>query len=97
MVLSLRADILSPSLITPDLLMHITSVFEAANSDVTTGTKLSRRRCDAFLQRIFANQKKIELTKKRESSEYFRTMQMRGDLFLASNSLESRMGLLMIR
>ena len=66
MVLSLGADdfIAKPYNI-QILLMHITSVLRRANSDVTTGTKLSHAgvTLDSSSCKVSANQKSVELTK----------------------------------
>ena len=66
MVLSLGADdfIAKPYNI-QILLMHITSVLRRANSDFTTGTKLSHAgvTLDSSSCKVSANQKSVELTK----------------------------------
>lgn len=66
MVLSLGADdFIAKPYNTQILLMHITSVLRRANSDVTTGTKLSHAgvTLDSSSCKVSANQKSIELTK----------------------------------
>ena len=66
MVLSLGADdFIAKPYNTQILLMHITSVLRRANSDVTTGTKLSHAgvTLDSSSCKISANQKSVELTK----------------------------------
>ncbi len=66
MVLSLGADdFIAKPYNTQILLMHITSVLRRANSDVTTGTKLSHAgvTLDSSSCKVFANQKSVELTK----------------------------------
>lgn len=66
MVLSLGADdFIAKPYNTQILLMHITSVLRRANSDVTTGTKLSYAgvTLDSSSCKVSANQKSIELTK----------------------------------
>lgn len=66
MVLSLGADdFIAKPYNTQILLMHITSVLRRANSDVTTGTKLSHAgvTLDSSLCKVSANQKSVELTK----------------------------------
>ena len=66
MVLSLGADdFIAKPYNTQILLMHITSVLRRANSDVTTGTKLSHAgvTLDSSSCKVSANQKSVELTK----------------------------------
>ena len=66
MVLSLGADdFIAKPYNTQILLMHITSVLRRANSDVTTGTKLSHGgvTLDSSSCKVSANQKSVELTK----------------------------------
>lgn len=66
MVLSLGADdFIAKPYNTQILLMHITSVLRRANSDVTTGTKLSHAgvALDSSSCKVSANQKSVELTK----------------------------------
>ena len=66
MVLSLGADdFIAKPYNTQILLMHITSVLRRANSDVTTGTKLSHAGVtpDSSSCKVSANQKSVELTK----------------------------------
>lgn len=66
MVLSLGADdFIAKPYNTQILLMHITSVLRRANSDVTTGTKLSHAgvTLDSSSCKVSANQKRVELTK----------------------------------
>ena len=66
MVLSLGADdFIAKPYNTQILLMHITSVLRRANSDVTTGTKLSHAgvTLDSSSCKVSANQKCVELTK----------------------------------
>ena len=66
MVLSLGADdFIAKPYNTQILLMHITSVLRRANSDVTTGTKLSHTgvTLDSSSCKVSANQKSVELTK----------------------------------
>ena len=66
MVLSLGADdFIAQPYNTQILLMHITSVLRRANSDVTTGTKLSHAgvMLDSSSCKVSANQKSVELTK----------------------------------
>lgn len=66
MVLSLGADdFIAKPYNTQILLMHITSVLRRANSDVTTGTKLSHAgvMLDSSSCKVSANQKSVELTK----------------------------------
>ena len=66
MVLSLGADdFIAKPYNTQILLMHITSVLGRANSDVTTGTKLSHAGVtrDSSSCKVSANQKSVELTK----------------------------------
>lgn len=66
MVLSLGADdFIAKPYNTQILLMHITSVLRRANSDVTTGTKLSHAgvTLDSSSCKVSANQKSAELTK----------------------------------
>lgn len=66
MVLSLGADdFIAKPYNTQILLMHITSVLRRANSDVTTGTKLSHAgvMLDSSSCKVSANQKNVELTK----------------------------------
>ena len=66
MVLSLGADDFIAKPYNPQiLLMHITSVLRRANSDVTTGTKLSHAgvTLDSSSCKVSANQKSVELTK----------------------------------
>ena len=66
MVLSLGADdFIAKPYNTQILLMHITSVLRRANSDVTTGTKLSHGgvTLDSSSCKVAANQKSGELTK----------------------------------
>ena len=66
MVLSLGADdFIAKPYNTQILLMHITSVLRRANSDVTTGTKLSYAgvTLDSSSCKVSANQKSVELTK----------------------------------
>ncbi|EWC93445.1 response regulator receiver domain protein [Atopobium sp. BS2] len=66
MVLSLGADdFIAKPYNTQILLMHITSVLRRANSDVTTGTKLSYAgvMLDSSSCKVSANQKSVELTK----------------------------------
>lgn len=66
MVLSLGADdFIAKPYSTQILLMHITSVLRRANSDVTTGTKLSHAgvTLDSSSCKVSANQKSVELTK----------------------------------
>ena len=66
MVLSLGADdFIAKPYNTQILLMHITSVLRRANSDVTTGTKLSPAgvTLDSSSCKVSANQKSVELTK----------------------------------
>lgn len=66
MVLSLGADdFIAKPYNTQILLMHITSVLRRANSDVTTGTKLSHVgvTLDSSSCKVSANQKSVELTK----------------------------------
>ena len=66
MVLSLGADdFIAKPYNTQILLMHITSVLRRANSDVTTGTKLSHAgvTLDSASCKVSANQKSVELTK----------------------------------
>mgnify|MGYP001737072699 FL=1 len=66
MVLSLGADdFIAKPYNTQILLMHITSVLRRANSDVTTGTKLSHAgvTLDSSSCKLSANQKSVELTK----------------------------------
>ncbi len=66
MVLSLGADdFIAKPYNTQILLMHITSVLRRANSDVTTGTKLSHAgvTLDSSSCNVSANQKSVELTK----------------------------------
>ena len=66
MVLSLGADDFNAKPYnTQILLMHITSVLRRANSDVTTGTKLSHAgvTLDSSSCKVSANQKSVELTK----------------------------------
>lgn len=66
MVLSLGADdFIAKPYNTQILLMHITSVLRRANSDVTTGTKLSHASVtlDSSSCKVSANQKSVELTK----------------------------------
>ena len=66
MVLSLGADdFIATPYNTQILLMHITSVLRRANSDVTTGTKLSHAgvTLDSSSCKVSANQKSVELTK----------------------------------
>lgn len=66
MVLSLGADdFIAKPYNAQILLMHITSVLRRANSDVTTGTKLSHAgvTLDSSSCKVSANQKSVELTK----------------------------------
>ena len=66
MVFSLGADdFIAKPYNTQILLMHITSVLRRANSDVTTGTKLSHAgvTLDSSSCKVSANQKSVELTK----------------------------------
>lgn len=66
MVLSLGADdFIAKPYNTQILLMHITSVLRRANSDITTGTKLSHAgvTLDSSSCKVSANQKSVELTK----------------------------------
>ena len=66
MVLSLGADdFIAKPYNTQILLMHITSVLRRANSDVTTGTKLSHAgvTLDSSSCKVSANQMSVELTK----------------------------------
>lgn len=66
MVLSLGADdFIAKPYNTQILLMHIASVLRRANSDVTTGTKLSHAgvTLDSSSCKVSANQKSVELTK----------------------------------
>jgi len=66
MVLSLGADdFIAKPYNTQILLMHITSVLRRANSDVTTGTKLSHAgvTLDSSSCKVSANHKSVELTK----------------------------------
>ena len=66
MVLSLGADdFIAKPYNTQILLMHITSVLRRANSDVTTGTKISHAgvTLDSSSCKVSANQKSVELTK----------------------------------
>ena len=66
MVLSLGADdFIAKPYNTQILLMHITSVLRRANSDVTTGTKLSHAgvTLDSSSCKVSANQTSVELTK----------------------------------
>lgn len=66
MVLSLGADdFIAKPYNTQILLMHVTSVLRRANSDVTTGTKLSHAgvTLDSSSCKVSANQKSVELTK----------------------------------
>ena len=66
MVLSLGADdFIAKPYNTQILLMHITSVLRRANSDVTTGTKLSHAgvTLDSSSCKVSADQKSVELTK----------------------------------
>lgn len=66
MVLSLGADdFIAKPYNTQILLMHITSVLRRANSDITTGTKLSHAgvALDSSSCKVSANQKSVELTK----------------------------------
>lgn len=66
MVLSLGADdFIAKPYNTQILLMHITSVLRRANSDVTTGTKLSHAgvTLDSSSCKVSTNQKSVELTK----------------------------------
>ena len=66
MVLSLGADdFIAKPYNTQILLMHITSVLRRANSDVTTGTKLSHAgvTLDSSSCKVSANQQSVELTK----------------------------------
>lgn len=66
MVLSLGADdFIAKPYNTQILLMHITSVLRRANSEVTTGTKLSHAgvTLDSSSCKVSANQKSVELTK----------------------------------
>lgn len=66
MVLSLGADdFIAKPYNTQILLMHITSVLRRANSDATTGTKLSYAgvTLDSSSCKVSANQKSVELTK----------------------------------
>ncbi len=66
MVLSLGADdFIAKPYNTQILLMHITSVLRRANSDVTTGTKLSHAgvTLDSSSCKVSANQNSVELTK----------------------------------
>ena len=66
MVLSLGADdFIAKPYNTQILLMHITSVLRRANSDTTTGTKLSHAgvTLDSSSCKVSANQKSVELTK----------------------------------
>lgn len=66
MVLSLGADdFIAKPYNTQILFMHITSVLRRANSDVTTGTKLSHAgvTLDSSSCKVSANQKSVELTK----------------------------------
>ncbi len=66
MVLSLGADdFIAKPYNTQILLMHITSVLRRANSDATTGTKLSHAgvTLDSSSCKVSANQKSVELTK----------------------------------
>ena len=66
MVLSLGADdFIAKPYNTQILLMHLTSVLRRANSDVTTGTKLSHAgvTLDSSSCKVSANQKSVELTK----------------------------------
>ncbi len=66
MVLSLGADdFIAKPYNTQILLMHISSVLRRANSDVTTGTKLSHAgvTLDSSSCKVSANQKSVELTK----------------------------------
>ena len=66
MVLSLGADdFIAKPYNTQILLMHITSVLRRANSDVTTGTKLSHAgvTLDSSSCKVSAKQKSVELTK----------------------------------
>ena len=66
MLLSLGADdFIAKPYNTQILLMHITSVLRRANSDVTTGTKLSHAgvTLDSSSCKVSANQKSVELTK----------------------------------
>lgn len=66
MVLSLGADdFIAKPYNTQILLMHITSVLRRANSDVTTGTKLSHGgvTLDSSSCKVSANQQSVELTK----------------------------------
>ena len=66
MVLSLGADdFIAKPYNNQILLMHITSVLRRANSDVTTGTKLSHAgvTLDSSSCKVSANQKSVELTK----------------------------------
>lgn len=66
MVLSLGADdFIAKPYNTQILLMHITSVLRRANSDVTTGIKLSHAgvTLDSSSCKVSANQKSVELTK----------------------------------
>lgn len=66
MVLSLGADdFIAKPYNTQILLMHITSVLRRANSDVTTGAKLSHAgvTLDSSSCKVSANQKSVELTK----------------------------------
>ena len=66
MVLSLGADdFIAKPYNTQILLMHITSVLRRANSEVTTGTKLSHAgvTLDSSSCKVSANQNSVELTK----------------------------------
>ena len=66
MVLSLGADdFIAKPYNAQILLMHITSVLRRANSEVTTGTKLSHAgvTLDSSSCKVSANQKSVELTK----------------------------------
>ena len=66
MVLSLGADdFIAKPYNTQILLMHIISVLRRANSDVTTGTKISHAgvTLDSSSCKVSANQKSVELTK----------------------------------
>lgn len=66
MVLSLGADdFIAKPYNAQILLMHITSVLRRANSDVTTGTRLSHAgvTLDSSSCKVSANQKSVELTK----------------------------------
>ena len=100
MVLSLGADdFIAKPYNTQILLMHITSVLRRANSDVTTGTKLSHAgvTLDSSSCKVSANQKSVELTKN-ELRILSLLMQNAGRLFLASvfkKNCGSRTSLLM--